>query len=450
MRRHAVGIACAALLLAATSARASSLLLKDGQVIKGTEIKRQGDAYLVTMVGGNTVAFPVALVKGITLDDDGSAKAPPGFDFSGPKTLAGPTKHASQDPKDQLKVLGPPSRWPQNAVDTTWVPTSAFDLEKDVLAGSRSTWSKSAVDTTWVPTWGFDPYKDALAGSRATWAKNVIDTTWTPTDSFGFKPLWPPKGSRAPEPAPIPTEELPPRSSRVSADAEAPEEAAKPSPWKCAEKLFATDAASPTAMKVEPLKIALYEPFGLPLYEATGVLNGSSRKGVFTIAGGECRLVGGDAEALNGLNLSAEHAMMQDGASLNTALVANGGSRITPASDKVAYALAFLSITDPFVSGTAGATLKVIEKPEELRSIASKTVDSCELSKGRRRKEERAAVNAYAAPRITAGAEGDVVTFLTWCSAGGKVTRNTVVIARGGVVSAKRDPVASHVGLHSE
>ncbi len=74
----------------------------------------------------------------------------------------------------------------------------------------------------------------------------------------------------------------------------------------------------------------------------------------------------------------------------------------------------------------------------------------CSLPKGKRRREERAATGSFAAPKIEAGKEGDVVTFLTWSSAGGTLCRNTVVLARGGVVSAKRDIVASHVGIHSD
>jgi hypothetical protein len=85
MRPTAGTALLAALLLATGSADASSsLVLTDGQVIKGTEITRQGDSYLVTMVGGNTVAFPAALVKEIKFEDD-PGPAPPGFDYSGSK-----------------------------------------------------------------------------------------------------------------------------------------------------------------------------------------------------------------------------------------------------------------------------------------------------------------------------------------------------------------------------
>jgi hypothetical protein len=447
MRFLAGSASLAALLLAGALAEASSsLVLTDGQIIKGTEVTRQGDTYLVTMVGGNTVAFPAALVKEIKLEDEPPANAPPGLTYAAPATLGGPTQFASQDPKDQLKVLGPPTRWSKNAVDTTWVPTSAYDFNVDVMAGSRSTWSKNAVDTTVVPKSAYDPNVDVMAGSRSTWSKSAVDTTWNPTDSWGFKKL----SFNAPTP-----DTTLPLVAAAPAGAEGP---AEPAPWTCAEKLFAKDADRPetdkdnrsASMDVKAVKSPLYASLGLPLYEASGMLGGASRKAVFTIAGGACRLVGGDADALIGLNLPADHAMAQDAASFNVALASRGGTGVPPGVDKLEYALAFVSLTDPKVSGSSGATLKVIAKPEELRSIAAKVQGACAISKGKRRKEERAATRSFATPKIAAGNEGDVVTFLTWSSAGGVVYRNTVVLARGGVVSANRDILASHIGSHKE
>jgi hypothetical protein len=452
MRRLARFALLAAVTLAGARAEASSLLLNDGQSIKGSDIRREGDSYFVTMDGGNTVAFPAALVKEIVLEDSPRPQAPAGFDVSGPKQLAGPPPTASQDPKDQLKVFGGPTRWSKNAVDTTWVPTNAYDPNVDVMANSRSTWSKSAVDTTWVPKNAYDPNVDVMANSRSTWSKSAVDTTWKPTDGFGFKPLSFKSG-------PLPTPEFP----QVAEAAYPPSEPATsarswgPSPWTCAERLFAKDAAraatakdnrSPS-MSVHSLKSPLYASLGVPLYAADGTIDGAPKRAVFAITSGECRLVGGDADAIMGLNLSAEHAMGQDAAMFNAALATRGGAQVPTGVDKLDYALAFVSLTDPAVTGSGAATLTLISKPEELRSIAAKSPAACALSKGKRRKEERAAVNAFATPKISAGKEGDVVTFLTWSSAGGDVYKNTVVIGRS-AVSAKRDVVASHLGDHKD
>jgi hypothetical protein len=454
MRSLAGMASLAALFLAGALAEASSsLVLTDGQTIKGTDVKRQGDSYFVTMVDGNTVAIPAALVKEVKIEDDPPTVQPPqGFDYSGPKTLAGYGEYVSQDPKDQLQVFDGPTSWPKNVVDTTWVPTSAYDPDVDVLAGSRSTWSKNAVDTTVVPKSAYDPNVDVMAGTRSTWAKNVVDTTWKPTDSWGFKPIL--FNGTSPEP----TAPYTPVAAAASTAPAAPAATSAPAPWTCAEKLFAKDAARPetdkdnrsSSMDLRSLKGSQYASLGLPLYEASGKVAGVSRKAVFTISGDECRLVGGDADVLNGLNLTADHAMAQDAASFNAAMAARGGARIPAGVDTIDYALAFVSLTDPLVSGSSAATLKLIARPEELRSIAAKSQGACAISKGKRRREERAATRSFAPPKIAAAKEGDVITFLTWSSAGGSVYRNTVVLARGGVVSSKRDIVASHIGVHQD
>jgi hypothetical protein len=442
-----------ALVLAPTAIFASSsLVLSDGQVIKGSEVKRDGDSYYVTMADGNTAVFPSALVKEVRIDDDGPPPAPPGYDYSGPKQLAGPAIPPSQDPNEQLKVLGPPTQWSKSAVDTTWVPTNAYDPNADVMAGSRSTWSKSAVDTTWVPTNAYDPNANVMAGSKSTWSKNAVDTEWKPQDGFGFKAL---SFKGATQPPPELVAALPSAAPYTDRPAVAP---SGPAPWTCAETIFAKDSGQPASdkdnraasMKVRPVQSTLYASLGLPLYEAEAGTGTVSRKAVFTIAGGACRLVGGDADVILGLNLTPDHAMIQDNASFNTAMASRGGARVPAGVDKLNYALALVSLTDPQVSGARAATLKLITKPEEVRAIAAGTPATCALSKGKRRKEDRAAVAAFAIPKIAAGKEGDVVTFLTWSSAGGVVYRNTVVLARGGVVSTDRSIVASHVGAHTD
>src|SRR5262245_53653241 len=157
MRRLAGAVSVVALfLLGPVAAASSSLVLTDGQVIKGTDVTRQGDSYLVTMKGGNTVAFPAALVKEIKLEDDAPPPPPAGFDDSGPKTLAGPPV-PPPPPDNGQQVFGQPTQWSKSAVDTTVQLTNAYDPNADVMANSRSTWSKSAVDTTVVLKNAYDP-----------------------------------------------------------------------------------------------------------------------------------------------------------------------------------------------------------------------------------------------------------------------------------------------------
>lgn len=421
----------------------TALVLTDGQVIRGTEVTRQGDSYIIQMEGGNAITFPAALVKEVRLEDDAPPKNPyDGVYETTPKTLAGPppAKFQSQDPKDQLAVFGPPTRWSDNAVDTTWTPTNAYDTTKDVLAGSRSTWAPNAVDTTWVPKNSYDTSKDVMAGSRSTWSKNAVDTTWVPTDSWGFKPLSAPDAVRKGRypmsfaaPAPV---EVPVASGRT----------AGPSPWSCGETIF----AGASGLSVKPLTAPTYASLRVPLYVAEAQVATTKRKAVFAIAGDACRLVGGDTDAIRGMNLTPDLTMAQDAASLSAAIASYRG-RTPPVLDKLDFALAFVTLTDPEVTGSSGAKLMLVGTTEELRAIAGETSGSgCALSKSRRRKEARTAMNAFATPRIVAGREGDVVSFLTWSSAGGVLYRNTVILGRDGVTSARREAVAKHVGVHRE
>jgi hypothetical protein len=110
--------------------------------------------------------------------------------------------------------------------------------------------------------------------------------------------------------------------------------------------------------------------------------------------------------------------------------------------DKLDYAFALVSLTDPKVSGSRAAALKLISKPEDLRTIAADTPASARCRKASAaRAAQRRVIVRLTPHRVRQGR--DVITFLTWSSAGGVVYRNTVVLARGGVVSSNV-PLAAH------
>jgi len=415
----------------------ASLVLTDGRVIAGTDVVRQGDAFVLTLVDGSTASFPVELVKEMRFEDGDSPKSPPIFDYGPPKTLAGPTKMPSQDQRDQLRNLGPSTRWSKDAVDTTWTPTHAFDPDVDVLGPSRSRWAQSVVDTTWVPKSVFDLSKDVLAPSRSTWVKDVLSTTWAPADSFGFKPLWAPAPPRSAVPPPVVPAYAPPAVPSIEP------ETTEITPWSCAETIMGGDGATPGSLEVHPLAGDTYAPLGVKLYEAIG----GDHRAIFTLAGGTCRLVGGDSDAIRGLNLTTEHAIDQDVTALDAA---SGRSGPLPGANRVDYAMSLVTLTDPQVSGARAAMLKLLRKPEELRVIAAKAPISCSATRSQRRKEERAATAAFYPPKTTKEPEGETVTFLTWSSARGVVYRNTVVYGRSGGTSTKRQAVASHIGEHKD
>ena len=188
----------------ATVLATAEVVLRDGTVIAGLEVRREDDNYVLTLEGGNSFVVPVALVELVRLagraDDDrrpaagfsegakqvGGApppEGPSGIHVSEAETLAG-TRVRAPRPSEQTAVFGEPARFQKDIVDNRWVPTSAFDENEDVLEDSRSTWQKSIVDNHWAPTSAFDEKEDVLKNSRSTWRKSIVDNSWTPTDAF--------------------------------------------------------------------------------------------------------------------------------------------------------------------------------------------------------------------------------------------------------------------------
>jgi hypothetical protein len=170
--------------LASLSPRAATLRLKDGRVLEGVDVRRDGNEFLLHLEGGAVIPVPVQLVEEVGL----SAKRPeppeqvPGLTYTEPQQLAG-TPVEPPRTEEQLAVLGPPAQFQPDVVRPTlqpsyWVP----DPEQHNWAPSK--WAEGPIDPDWQPTNAFDPDKDVLAEGRSTWRKAPIDSSWTPTDGF--------------------------------------------------------------------------------------------------------------------------------------------------------------------------------------------------------------------------------------------------------------------------
>jgi hypothetical protein len=185
------------LLLAISAADEAQLVLIDGSVLTGTEVRREDNSYVLTLEDGDQVTLPEELVEIVRLvgeeepspwDEgriagDAVPPGPTGLRNAGPETLAGEPVEAPRT-EDQLRALGRPSSFQKSIIDPTWTPESAWDEDEDVLAGSRSTFRKDIVDSSWQPKSAWDAGKDVMAGSRTKWKKSVIDSSWKPTDGF--------------------------------------------------------------------------------------------------------------------------------------------------------------------------------------------------------------------------------------------------------------------------
>jgi hypothetical protein len=202
-----------ALLAAAASADGleTVVVLTDGQRIQAVSATRDGDVVEVQLATGDLLSYPASSIASIEL----SAKpAPPPPPISGPalnlptppppgetEPISGPALSYPKPPKGGPKpISGPDVRPPtvsqQQAVftspfqakapivDPTWQPTSAYDMNADVLADGRTEWSQPIIDPTWNPTPAYDPNADVLADGRTEWSKPIIDSSWQPTDAF--------------------------------------------------------------------------------------------------------------------------------------------------------------------------------------------------------------------------------------------------------------------------
>jgi hypothetical protein len=179
----------AVLLTTAAALAGAELVLVDGRVLPGESVRRDGDLYILSTKTGD-VTMPADLVDRVQLTGEpesrpveGVPEGPTGLRDVGPQQLAGAPVQPST-PGQQTAAIGNPSSFRKSPIDPEWHPTSAYDMNKDVLADSRSTFAKSPIDPEWHPTSAFDQNKDVLADSRSTFAKSPIDNSWTPTDGF--------------------------------------------------------------------------------------------------------------------------------------------------------------------------------------------------------------------------------------------------------------------------
>ena len=188
-RRFRLVAAPAALLVGAAALAGAELVLVDGRVLPGDSVRREGDLYILSTRTGD-VTMPADLVDRVQLTGEpesrpvvGVPEGPTGLRDAGPQQLAGAPVQPST-PEQQTAAIGNPSSFRKSPVNSEWHPTSAYDMNKDVLADSRSTFVQSPIDPEWHPTSAFDQNKDVLADSRSTFAKSPIDSSWTPTDGF--------------------------------------------------------------------------------------------------------------------------------------------------------------------------------------------------------------------------------------------------------------------------
>jgi hypothetical protein len=180
----------------------AALVLNDGQVIEGDDVRRQGDLYLLTEESGNVLSIPFQLVREVRLSQTPKPDPISGLTTRpGPELLAGSSERpgavvvgegavlAGADARpparsDQLRALGPPSKFSKDIIDPHWTPSSDWEMDPEQNNFNPAKWSKSIVDNDWAPSsdWNNDIRNNDF--NRSRWSDSIVDNEWVPQDGF--------------------------------------------------------------------------------------------------------------------------------------------------------------------------------------------------------------------------------------------------------------------------
>lgn len=168
----------------------AEVVLLNGQVVRGVDVRRDGGEYLVTLESEETIALPIELVEAVRLSEteprilagQPPPEGPSGVKVSEPETLAG-TPVEPPKTSEQLEVFGEPAEFPSTFGDSGWAPRE-WEMDSSQNDFNPSTWAESPADPTWEPESAWPADRDVLEASRSTWQKSITDPTWTPTDGF--------------------------------------------------------------------------------------------------------------------------------------------------------------------------------------------------------------------------------------------------------------------------
>jgi hypothetical protein len=203
-------LVCLVLLVAATQVvrPGAELVLSDGRVIEGVDVRREGQNYVLELESGERLTFPVALVEEVRLTGDEKEKQNqlrPGFRNAGQETLSGalpdddaptglreaePQTLAGREvrpprPSEQTDALGPAAEFQKSIIDNEWRPETDWNMDPHEQNNfNPSEWAKGPVDPNWTPESAFDANKDVMESSRSEFQEGVVDNSWEPTDGF--------------------------------------------------------------------------------------------------------------------------------------------------------------------------------------------------------------------------------------------------------------------------
>jgi hypothetical protein len=198
-RPHPAVLLLVALLSVGAARAGIQLELIDGRRLTGSEIRRDGGLYRLTLEDGTVVPVPEALVRQIRLTGDSEREpAGPAVEAAAPHTLAGdPAKLKQSEPEvlagrptalprtaEQLAVFGVESAGFRHGwYDFNWRPSSDWNLDLRNNQFNPARWAQGPIPFRWIPRPAYTTATDVTEFSPADW-KQGIDTRWSPIDGF--------------------------------------------------------------------------------------------------------------------------------------------------------------------------------------------------------------------------------------------------------------------------
>ena len=458
------------------------LLLVDGRVLKGVEVRLEGGYYLLELDNGEIAAIPSGVVRelhlldlrptaeGTTIGVGSDVSRPPseqdppsrliekrpGWRRGAPQDLAG-TPWKLYDTQEQTAVFGEPSRF-QPGLPFRFKPVHAWDRSNDVLGRNRSTWQRPLVESVWQPTEAFDTKIDVLASGRSTWSSATRPMRWNPSNSFsrvradrwwGKDPIGEDGPAGAKTNSGLNWRELIDdcgwcagvRGQAVPFSETAQNVTAE----QCAQRLFAA-TEDPETLQWAEIEEEPWDdlPFGLHRAWTT---NGT--RAVFSIAGGTCHLISGDIDRLLGVDISETDALDYAVSAWNLLQAAVPAVVLVTPSQQIDHAFALVDLFESATSGHALARSELLENRAALtRWLGEGSV--CSRSSAYHGAQRANAERNFVLPRADSEPEWHDVSFWTWLSRDGAVHAYEVRLFLNGPVALSRESIAEHLGEHED
>jgi hypothetical protein len=182
------------------------LVLFDGSVLQGTEVRRDRGDYVLELESGIEIVLPPGLVEAVrltgteekprrtesgltvggepgTLAGEPEPEGPSGIRVAEPETLAGRPVDPPT-PSEQLDVFGDAPSFQQDVVDSGWTPESDWEMDTANNDFNPSTWAQGPIDSSWEPKSAWESDRNVMKSGRSSWQKSVVDSNWAPSDGF--------------------------------------------------------------------------------------------------------------------------------------------------------------------------------------------------------------------------------------------------------------------------